>query len=183
MTANSDAPQVRPTVRRNAAALEMSSPPGKAVRQYKNRVIVHAGASYNDARREVVLWPSPAPPPRPLWRSFRSVSSDIQSSLSCAPARGRCGVHSASLDLTGLEGVSGWDWNGVFDTLAALAASLMVEGVVALTLIGLLLLLLLDLFGLIGFVPNWVVDTVDTSVSSRCHSARAVGFAIAVFLV
>jgi hypothetical protein len=87
------------------------------------------------------------------------------------------------VDLTGLEGVSGWDWNGVFDTLAALAASLMVEGVVALTLIGLLLLLLLDLFGLIGFVPNWVVDTVDTSVSSRCHSARAVGFAIAVFLV
>ena len=87
------------------------------------------------------------------------------------------------VDLTGLEGVSGWDWNGVFDTLAALAASLMVEGVVALTVIGLLLLLLLDLFGLIGLVPNWVVDTVDTFVSSRCHSARAVGFAIAVFLV
>ena len=152
------------------------------MRHYKERVIVHAGASYEDARRGVGL----------------AIARVAAASAVALFAIGLCGysvvvVVRASMwplryplgrivDLPGLVGLNGWDWNRVFDALGALATSLMVEGLVALGIIG-LLLLLLDLFGPIRFVPDRVVDTVDTFVSSRRLSARAIGFAIAVFVV
>ena len=84
--------------------------------------------------------------------------------------------------LVGLDGLNARTWDHVFDALGALASSLMVEGVVTLGVVG-LLLLLLDLFGPIRFVPDRIVDTVDTFVSSRRFPLRVIGFSIAVFLV
>ena len=84
--------------------------------------------------------------------------------------------------LVGLDGVNNWDADRVFDALGALSSSLMVEGLVTLGVVG-LLLLLVDLFGPIGFVPDRIVDTVDRFVTPRRFPVRLTGFAIAVFLV
>ena len=153
-----------------------------AVRQYRHRAIVHTTAPYEDAGRGVGL----------------AIAGVAAASAGALIAIGLIGysvvvVVRATMwplwypvgrlvGLTGLDGLNARNWDRVFDALGALASSLVVEGVVTLGVVC-LLLLLLDLFGPIRFVPDRIVDTVDTFVSSRRFPVRVIGFAIAVFLV
>ena len=150
--------------------------------QYSHRVIVHTTAPYEDARRGVGL----------------AIAGVAVASAGVLIAIGLIGysivvvVRATTwplwypvgrlVGLAGLDGLNAQDWDRVFDALGALASSLMVEGVVTLGVVC-LLLLLLDLFGSIRFVPDRIVDTVDTFVSSRRFPVRVIGLAIAVFLV
>ena len=150
--------------------------------QYRHRVIVHTTAPDEDAGRGVGL----------------AIAGVAVASACALIAIGLIGysvvvvVRTTTwplwypvgrlVGLTGLDGLNARNWDRVLDALGALASSLMVEGVVTLGVVC-LLLLLLDLFGPIRFVPDRIVDTVDTFVSSKCFPVRVIGFAIAVFLV
>lgn len=83
------------------------------------------------------------------------------------------------LSLGGVEGFETRDLGGVFDALGALASLLVVDGLVALGVVG-LFLLLLDLLSPIAFVPDRIIAKV---VSSGRFSFSALGLVIAVLLV
>ena len=147
--------------------------------QYQHRTIAHATAPYEDAGRGVGL----------------AIAGVAAASAAALTAIGFIGysvvivVRATSWPLwpplgrlVGLDGLNRWDGDRVFNALAALSSSLMVEGLVMLGVVG-LLLLLVDLFGPIGFVPDRIVDTLEKFVSSKRVPVRAIGFVIAVFLV
>ena len=149
--------------------------------QYKPRAIVHIDACHEDAGRGVCLAiarVAAASAAALFALGLFGYSAVVAVRASTWPLRYPLG---RLADLSGLEGLNGWHWNRVFDALSSLSASLMVEGLVALGLVG-LVLLLLDLFGPIRFVPDRIVDIVDRFVASRRLPFRMIGFAIAAFL-
>ena len=150
--------------------------------QYSHRVIVHATAPHEDARRGVGL----AVAGVAVASAVALITIGLIGSWAVLVVRTTTWplVYPVSrlVGLTGFDGANGWDWGRVFDTLGALASWLMVEGIVALGVVC-LLLLFLDLFGHIRFVPDRIVDTVDTFVSSSHIPVRVIGFAVAAFLV
>ena len=150
--------------------------------QNRHRAIVHTTAPYEDARRGVglaIARVAVASAVALIAIGLVGYSVVVVVRATTWPLRYPVG---RLVGLTGLDGLNGWDWDRVFDALGALASSLMVEGVVALGVVG-LLLLLFDLRGPIGFVPDRIVDTVSTFIRSRGLPVRVIGFAVAVFLV
>ena len=87
------------------------------------------------------------------------------------------------LSLGGVDGFETRDLGGVFDALGALASSLVVDGLVALGVVG-LFLLLLDLLSPIAFVPDRIIAKVGVvrTVLVQCARSRHRGLARVVGL-